>query len=203
MTNFRSLDNTSEKLFDTTLQKVQDRFEIRKKEPQSGLRLLSKFDSLKHYDSLFVHKVTELKGRSGSFILLLLDKHSTIIRQKRSGSYKEEIQEIEPILIVGLDHDVGKAFIRNETLADKFMDFFNKVDIDFDNYPNFSRNYLVVGENAGLLKKSLPTGLLESLEKTNEMIVEINGNQCLIRSEKNLSEKLLLQLLSIGNRIIN
>jgi len=203
VTNFRLLDNASEKLFDATLQKVQDRFEIRKKESQFGLKVLAKFDELKKYESLFVHKVTELKGQTGSFILLLIDKHSTIILKKRNGSYKQEIQEIEPILIVSLPHDVGKAFIRKETAVDKVVDLFVKVDIDFEAYPNFSKNYLVVGDNPELIKKSLPKGLLESLEKIKEMIVEINGTHCLIRSEKNLTEKLLLQLLSIGNKITN
>jgi hypothetical protein len=201
MTNFRTLDKSAEKFFEEALQKVQDRFEIRKKEPNLGLKALARFEELKKYQSLFVHKVTELKGTSGSFIILLIDKHSTIVRQKQNGKYLQEIQEIEPILIFSLQQDVGKAFIRSETLADKLVDLFARVDIDFKEYPNFSKNYLVVSEKPDEIQKHLPKGLLESLEKLKGMIIEINGNMGLVRSEKNLTENLLLQLLSIGYKV--
>ncbi|HCZ36843.1 MAG TPA: hypothetical protein DHV26_13055 [Cytophagales bacterium] len=195
------MDTASEKLFDLTIQKVQDRFEIRRKELQFGIKLLGKFDELKRYESVFVHKVTELKGRSDSFTLLLIDKHSRIVRRKKNGSYIEEIQEIEPILVFNLQQDVGKTFIRRETVTDKLVDLFIRVDIDFKEYPNFSKNYLVVGEKPAEIQKCLPKGLLESLEKIDGMIIEINGNMGLVRSEKNLTENLLLQLLSIGYKI--
>lgn len=201
MTNFRTLDKSAEMLFEKTLQKVQDRFDVRRKEPNIGLKVLARFEELKKYQSLFVHRVTELKGTSGSFIILLLDKHSTIVRKKKSGAYLEEIQEIEPILVFNLQQDVGKAFIRTETVADKLVDLFIRVDIDFKEYPNFSKNYLVVGEKPDEIQKCLPKGLLESLEKIEGMIIEINGNMGLVRSEKNLTEATLLQLLSIGYKI--
>ncbi|MBN8652239.1 MAG: hypothetical protein J0L67_12465 [Cytophagales bacterium] len=201
MTNFRTLDKSAEILFEETLQKVRDRFDVRRKEPNVGLKTLVRFEELKKYQSLFVHRVTELKGASGSFIILLIDKHSTIVRKKKNGAYLEEIQEIEPVLVFNLQQDVGKAFIRTETVTDKLVDLFIRVDIDFKEYPNFSKNYLVVGEKPDEIQKYLPRGLIESLEKIEGMIIEINGNMGLVRSEKNLTENLLLQLLSIGYKI--
>jgi hypothetical protein len=162
---------------------------------------LTRFEELRKYQSLFVHKVTELKGASGSFIILLIDKHSTIVRQKRSGKYLEEIQEIEPILVFSLQQDVGRAFIRKETIADKLVDLFTRVDVDFQEYPNLSRNYYIIGERQVDIEKHLPKGLLESLEKVEDLTIEINGNWGLARTEKNLTQNLLLMLISIGNRI--
>lgn len=201
MTNYRSLDKSTEKLFEDTLQKIDGRLEIKRKDPETGLKLLSRFDELKNYKSLFVHKVTELKGRSGSFIILLIEKHLTIIEQKRSARIEKEIEEIEPVLVFSIPHDIGRAYIRKETIADKITDLLTKVDIDFIEYPNFSKNYFLVGEKPDLIRNHLPKALIESLEKIKDMTIEINGNWGLLRPEKNVSENLLLLLMSIGYKM--
>lgn len=201
MTDYTRLDNSTEKLFETTLQKIQGQLDVRRKDTNTGLKLLARFDELKKYRSLFVHKVTELNGKTGSFIIMLVEKHQTIIEQKRSERIEKEIEEIEPILIFSIPQDIGKAFIRKETLADKVTDLFIKIDIDFSEYPNFSKNYYVVGEKPDLIKKYFPKKLMESLEKIEDMTIEINGNWGLLRPDKNLTEKVLLLLLSIGYKM--
>ncbi len=201
MTDYRSIDKSTEKLFEDTLQKIHGTLEIKRKDPETGLKLLTRFDELKIYKSLFVHKVTELKGSSGSFIILLIEKHLTIIEQKRSARIEREIEEIEPVMIFSIPQDIGRVYIRKETIADKVTDLFTKVDIDFSEYPNFSKNYYMVGENPDHIKNNLPKGLLESLEKIEDMTIEINGNWGLIRPEKNLTENVLLLLMSIGYKM--
>jgi hypothetical protein len=201
MTDYSSIDNSTEKLFETTLQKVQGQLEIKRKDTKVGLKLLAKFDELKKYRSLFVHKVTELKGKTGSFIILLVEKHLTIIVQKRNARIEKEIEEVEPILIFSIPQNIGKVYIRKETLADKVADLYTKVDIDFSEYPNFSKNYYVVGETPDQVKRYLPKGLMESLDKIEDMTIEINGNWGLLRPEKNLTENVLLLLMSIGYKM--
>lgn len=201
MATYTRLDNSAEKLFEATLQQVSGQLEIKRKDPGTGLKLLAKFEELKNYQSLFVHNVTELKGKTGSFIILLVEKHLTIIVQKKSGRVAREIEELEPVMIFSIAHDIGRAFIRKETLADKVADLLTKVDIDFPDYPDFSKQYYVVGEKPDLVKQYLPKGLLESLDHIENMIVEINCNWGLVRTEKNLTEKVLLQLMSIGYKM--
>jgi hypothetical protein len=201
MSDHSVIDDASEKLFETILQKIDDRLTIHRKDPRVALKIVTRFDELKKYKSLFVHKVTELKGPSGSFIILLLEKHLTIIEQKRTARIQKEIEEIEPILVFSIPQDIGKVYIRKETLADKVTDLFTKIDIDFAEYPNFSKNYYVVGEKPDMVKKHLPKRLMESLEKTADMIIEINGNWGLMRTEKNLTEDVLLSLLRVGYKM--
>jgi len=201
MTDYRSLDKSTERLFEEALQKINAQLEIVRKSPETGLKLLTRFDELKTYTSLFVHKVTELKGKSGSVIILLVEKHLTIIEQKRSARIEKEIEEIEPVMIFSISQDIGRAYIRRETIADKITDLLTKVDIDFTEYPNFSRNYCLIGERPEHIRKYLPKRLLESLEKIEGMTIEINGNWGLLRPEKNVNEKLLLLLMSIGHKM--
>lgn len=201
MSDYRAIDTSTERLFETTLQKIQGQLEVKRRDTNAGLKLLARFEELKSYKSLFVHKVTELKGKSGSFIILLIEKHLTIIQQKRHGRIEKDIEEIEPILLFTLPQNVGRAYIKKETLADKIADLFTKVDIDFVEHPNFSKNYYVVGEKPDDVKRFLPKGLIESLDKVGGMTIEINGSWGLLRSEKNLTEDVLLLLISIGYNI--
>ncbi|MCE2997773.1 MAG: hypothetical protein ACK5RG_20260 [Cyclobacteriaceae bacterium] len=201
MISYRSLDSATERLFEETLQKVDGQLEIRRKDHELGLKLLAKFDGLKIYKSLFVHHVTELKGRSGAFIILLVEKHVTIIEQKKNTRVEKDIEEVEPVLLFSLPHDMGRAYIREETVADKIADMFTKIDIDFNEYPDFSRNYFVTGDSPDKIRKYLPRQLMESLEKIRDISIEINGNWGLLRTKKNVSENLLLLLISIGYKM--
>lgn len=104
-------------------------------------------------------------------------------------------------MIFSVPHHMGRVFIRKETIGDKINDLFAKIDIDFAEYPTFSSNYYVVGENPELVKAHLPKQLIELLDKVKGLTIEINGNWGLVRTEKNLTERLLLLLLSIGYKM--
>ncbi|MBX7127328.1 MAG: hypothetical protein K1X47_16660 [Cyclobacteriaceae bacterium] len=195
MTEYRSIDPAAEKLFEVTLQRFAGQLEMKKLDTGTGLRLLAKFDDLKKYKGLYLHKVTELKGKSGSVVLMLLEKLQTIVVQRRNGRHEQEVEEMEPVLVFSLPHDMGRAFIRRESMADKLTDLITQIDIDFEQYPQFSRNYHVVGEQPELVRKFMPTRLMEALERAEDITVEINGNWALLRTEKNLSEEVLLLLI--------
>ena len=146
--------------------------------------------------------MTELKNASTSFIILLAEKHSIVIKQLRSGlRYEEEIEEVEPLLFFTLSQDIGKVIVRRETLGEKIVDFFNREDIDFGDYPAFSRKYFVIGEKPDLVREYFPKGLIQSLEKIDDIVVEVNGKIGLVRTEKNLTESLMYQLIDIGSEI--
>lgn len=201
--NYKPLDPTIENIFEATLQKIKGQLEIKRKDTATGLKLLSRFDELRKYNSLFVHKVVEVKGTHGSFLILLIDKHLTIIETKRHRRTEKEIEEAEPVLVFSIPHDMGKVYIRKEVLVDKVLDLFTKVDIDFAEFPNFSKNHYVVGEKPDLVKQYMPRSLMKTLDTIKNITVEINGNWGLLRTERNLTEDVLMFLVSLGNKMTN
>lgn len=203
MTESRTLHKSAEAIFQSVLKLAEKRFELIRKDNEVGSQLLSQFSGLDNYERLYVHQVTEFKCASASFIVLLLEKHLTIIKQTANKTrYQEQVEEVEPVLIFSLPEDISNVVIQKETLGDKIADLFTKADIDFEEYPVFSKNYLVVGDKPDLVKQHLPVGLMRSLEKFEDLTVEINGRLGLVRAEKNLTEDLLLQLITIGNQLL-
>lgn len=201
--NYKALDPSTENLFESTLKKIQHQLEIKRKDTTRGLKLLSRFDELRKYNSLFVHRVVEVKGTHGSFLILLIEKHLTIIETKRHRRTEKENEEAEPVLVFSIPQEMGSVSIRKETLTDKVIDLFTKVDIDFTEFPNFSKNYYVVGENPDLVKQYLPKSLMKALDNIKNITVEINGNWGLLRTERNLTADVLLFLVSLGNKMTN
>jgi hypothetical protein len=201
MTEYKNLDKVSEAMFESALSKVKGQLEVKRKPADVGLKLLRRFEELKKYQALYVHNVTELKGKVGSFIILLVEKHLTIVERRKTGRQVRAIEEVEPILVFTVPTDIGRVIIRSETLADKLADLFYKVDIDFQAHPSFSKNYLVVGDKPDLVRQHLPEKLIQSLDKIEDLVIEINGNWGMVRAEKNLTETRLLQLISIGYKM--
>lgn len=177
---------------------------IRKKPAPDGLRLLAGYECLRQYNQLFVHEVTELKNTKGYFTLMLIEKHLTVLKPKRHATkhlQTMEVKEVEPVIVFNLDHDMGKVFVKEETIGEKIADVLLKVDIDFKEYPAFSKNYFVVGEKPDLVKQHFPKALLETLSVAKEMNIEIDGKRGLLRPQKNLTRDILLKLLHIGHRL--
>lgn len=157
------------------------KLQVVRKNDSLGLKLLWKFQQLNHYNSLYVHKVTELGGRNNSFIILLVEKHLTIIEQKRSGRVEKEIEEIEPILLFTVPNEMGRVLIRPETISDKLLDVVTKVDIDLKDYPGFSANYYVAGEYPELIRQYLPARLMDGLSHIKGLTIEISDYWALVR----------------------
>lgn len=177
-------------------------FSIERKGNEIGLELLSLFSGLDHYERLYVHQVTELTNSGAPFIILLLEKHQVLTKSLRSTMrYQAEVEEVEPVLLFSLAHDLGRVMIQKETLGVKIADFFLKQDINFKEYPQFSHNYLVTGDNPDGVKEHMPPTLMKALSIHQGLTVEINQKVGLVRTEKNLSEDVLLQLISIGNQV--
>ncbi|MBB6612257.1 hypothetical protein H7F15_14500 [Pontibacter sp. Tf4] len=202
MVENRQLHPGAESLFAAVLHQAATKFRIVDKENELGIRLLSMFSGLDHYKRLYVHQVTEFTGAGAPFIILLLEKHQMIAKNLSSGMrYPVEIEEVEPVLIFSLPQDIGHVFIKEETLGDKVTDLLTKQDIDFEAYPQFSSNYYVTGDNPDMVKLHLPASLMKLLGKLKGLQIEINRKVGIVRTEKNLSEDVLLQLITIGHQV--
>lgn len=63
---------------------------------------------------------------------------------------------------------------------DLFEVFTGSTDINFESHPDFSRNYLLRGDDEEAIRKLFHKGVLEFFEQQRELIVECCGNKLLI-----------------------
>lgn len=203
---FRQLDSFNSNLFKEVVHKLHGQFQLKEESLAVGEKLIHQFDELKKYHSLFLHKCVSFTKDKESFYILLIEKHYVVREVKGTTSsarfQDSERQEVEPILIFEIGKNMGNVFIRKETLGDKIEDIFTKVDIDIKDYPGFSSNYLMVSDKPDLEHKNFPPKFLEVLDKVPDLVVEIKDGKTMVRTECDLTENILLLLISIGNKVM-
>jgi hypothetical protein len=84
-----------------------------------------------------------VKSENSSFYLYIVIR---IVHYKRKHNVKTE-EFLEVWGIKELDENFGDILIRKETFSDKITELFKSFDIDFDEDPQFSKTFYVLGEN--------------------------------------------------------
>jgi hypothetical protein len=83
-----------------------------------------------------------------------------------------------------LNKTYPKTFICKETVREKIVDLFVKVDLDFKHSKKFSRKFQVLTEDKVLLSNLLQFKQLDDLAAFPDMEVEIQQNACLFRTSR-------------------
>ncbi|GAA4166398.1 hypothetical protein GCM10022217_40120 [Chryseobacterium ginsenosidimutans] len=84
-----------------------------------------------------------IKSENNSFYLYIIIR---IVHYK--GKYSDKTEEfLEVWGIKKLDEDFGDILIRKENFSNKITELFKTFDIDFNDDPQFSKTFYVLGEN--------------------------------------------------------
>ncbi len=189
------------KLFWDSINEVESKLKITRKKEEHVVARLDKFEIFSQYNGVFIHEVVEFSNSKGSFMIMVVNLDLTILAGTRHIRTKE-IEEYEPVLLLNLP-DMGHVILKEETLMDKLFDLVTKVDIDFKEYPSFSRNYVLAGDNPDLIRKHFPKPLLEVLSIAKDFYMESHGTLGVLRPRKVITRELIHKLMHIGYRVIS
>ena len=121
------------------------------------------------------HRVYNLStGTRSHFNLKIFDYKYTVGGGKNSHTYNQTA------IIVESKNQLPDFSLSTESFFHKIGDLFGFKDIDFVDYPNFSKMYLLKGSNEDSIRKLFRPEVLQYLEqnKTNATI-EASGNKIL------------------------
>lgn len=94
--------------------------------------------------------------------------------------------------------DLGHTLIRPEKIGDKIKDFFEPVDIDFEQHKFFSFKFVVESKNPELCRKNFPAFLPDILLRYPKALVEFRNGSCVFRLPKSLDPEETLELCKLG-----
>jgi hypothetical protein len=95
----------------------------------------------------------------------------------------------------------SRTVIRPERLSDKFVELFNKREIDFESHQIFSNKYYVISDNEEEFRSKISIDFLEYLETIDGLTLELNNNVCVFYLPKTNDFKESLRLLEIGYQL--
>lgn len=194
-------------LFKEVTQRFEEHFVLAPKGRKYVTDFLDGFDLLSGYGKKQFHKITEFRGGKNKFVVLLVEKEfveeNTFFRRMYyyNGDGRQKIDEMEPVVLFKIPENLGEVMIKPETLVDKVSNFFIKVDVDFEEYPAFSKNYFLAANHPELVKAKFPSSILNVLEVIEGLSMEIHGNLVLLTYGKSLTEDVLLFIISVANKM--
>ena len=106
------------------------------------------------------------------------------------------------MLHINLNTAIPVFSLDRETLIDKVYAIAGFSDINFENHPDFSKRFHLVGEDIAIIKDFFSDDLIHFFESNPYYHIESNGNSLLIFSKQRLaSTKEIKALLDFGKRL--
>lgn len=112
-----------------------------------------------------------IRGSRNSFPLSVFDYKYTVGGGKHSHTYKQTVA------LIALTTALPKFYLGPEYFISRLGDLFGFKDIDFDNYPAFSDNYLLKGDNEPQIRALFKPEIITFFESQKKgIILEAQGN---------------------------
>ncbi|NOR85498.1 hypothetical protein GQ473_05260 [archaeon] len=143
---------------------------------------LDKLSGFKLFNDGYSKKATNLiEGENSGIKFSIFDYKYTVGMGKHSRTYSQSVYFAE-----GDKINLPIFSLAPESFFDKIGDIVGFKDIDFDNHPIFSKNYLLKGEDEMSIRNTFNENILQFFENRKKKIcVEANSNRLVIynRSE--------------------
>jgi hypothetical protein len=75
-----------------------------------------------------------------------------------------------------LGADMGRVFMRRESLGDKISESYNQIEVDFEAHPQFSDRYYVLAEDEDRFRANITAALLDAIGSIEGLLVEIDDS---------------------------
>jgi len=178
-------------------------FSTRVKFDEKGIDELSIFNDFTQFDLLKNYEHIEYYS---AFQSLLFDSEAKIIFARitypiPSTKTAQYITDLQVVAVKFLEDDYGEIQIRPETFEDKIREFFKSIELDFPDFPEFSKKYYFITENKDLARKFAKPKLLELLEKIDGIFIQVKGRILVAKfnSIANITNcKALLDLIEVA-----
>lgn len=159
---------------------------------------LSSFHLFKTKESARVLNSWQVYEEQQYFKLILLKYKSFIDSAGPTGGGRRYYDDGYLYGLITTNLSYGHVLIRPEKILDKVTEFFNPIEIDFQNHKKFSNQFFVLSDNKEFLIRNFSSNLLEYLSKFKKLELEIINNQCLFRLEKSINKKETHLLCELG-----
>lgn len=97
---------------------------------------------------------------------------------------------------INLEKNFPTIQIRPETLQDKFNELLSPVELDFDTHKAFSGSYYMLTSDKEHTKTLFNQQILDHFANQRHIFCEMNGNDCLVLKNDNISQDRLLQFVN-------
>lgn len=86
--------------------------------------------------------------------------------------------------------NLGRTYIRKEKFTDKVFELFNPLEVDIEEYPEFSSRYFCLTNNPDLFKNNINKEIICLFENYyGDITVELHKNICAVKSKYSIRQR--------------
>lgn len=106
----------------------------------------------------------------GSYVIFATDSDAAGLIGGQADALTARVRHL---VRTDLGVDLGRVFMRPESLSDKISESYHHVEIDFDHSPEFSDKYYVLAEDESRLRAGVTSALLDAIGAIDGLVIEI------------------------------
>jgi hypothetical protein len=108
------------------------------------------------------------------------------------------VGEPRQLIRADLGKDLGRVFMRRESLGDKISEVYNEIEVDFTDHPVFSDRYYVLADDEARFRAGVNGMVLEAIGAVDDLVVEINGSTLTAFCETGITDEGALELARLA-----
>jgi hypothetical protein len=133
---------------------------------------LEQSNIIRAYASTYFYKSFQINNIATTAKLFFVQA-SYIVYSQRSRYHQNELHLIG---VKKLSKNYGEIEIRPEKIKDKINELIHPTEIDFEEFPKFSRKYFMLASNQELAKDFASKERIRAIENHKDLFIEIRGN---------------------------
>lgn len=161
---------------------------------------LDNFTFFKQY--LRVEILDTLKiERANGFVYVIFYQTQSEVSLRRDGS--NNAIHVSASVVIPLNQDFGKVFVKNETLSDRIREFFSPTELKIKNDTEFNRKYLILASDKSMAEQLFNNSFRSLLKSSSigELILEVFQKVMLMGNEKSAGDADLEKFIKLGLEI--
>jgi hypothetical protein len=119
-----------------------------------------------------------------------------------SGKSRYSEQRVGQLVLLTLPVDLGRLWIRPETLPDKLLTWWSDEDLDFADHPQFSRRYYCQTDDPTRVQLRVPDRVWQAIGEHDALVVRAAGMQAVVAKEEQLRPEHAVELVQLGFEIL-
>jgi hypothetical protein len=142
----------------------------------------------------------QIEGRQQNTYLAFAQMEYTRLNRGKYVLHSDPSRELQAYIIVKLSKDYGHFLIKKESFANKVMEIFQPLELDFADDPAFSKKFYVLSKDKEKTISFIGAKFRDRLKslKDGDAFIEVLNNTMLIGNGKPAGDETLIELIKLG-----
>jgi hypothetical protein len=120
-----------------------------------------------------------------------------------TGRGRREAERVGQLVLLSLGDNLGRLWIRPETMSDKVLAWWGEDDLDIVDNPQFSRRYYCQASEPTLVQLKVPDAAWLAIGNRENIVLLAHGNDVIVAKEGPLDSEHSVEIVALGFELMS